>query len=100
SLPTAAQLDFQFAHAQARDAVHLALDSGELAAGLAERGLQVLQLHSAASDRHTYLQRPDLGRRLDTQSVETLQCRPRGYDLAIVIADGLSALAIQRHALP
>lgn len=100
SLPTAAQLDFQFAHAQARDAVHLALDSGELAAGLAERGLEVLQLHSAAADRHTYLQRPDLGRRLDAQSVETLRQHARGHDLAIVIADGLSALAIQRHALP
>ena len=104
SLPTGAQLDFQFAHAQARDAVHLSLDADELAAGLTERGHQVLQLHSAAADRHTYLQRPDLGRRLDAASVQTLRdyphAHPGGYDLAVVIADGLSALAVQRHAAP
>lgn len=104
SLPTGAQLDFQFAHAQARDAVHLALDAEALGAGLAERGLETLALHSAAPDRHTYLQRPDLGRRLDADSAQVLrdhrQGHPDGYDLAIVIADGLSALAIQRHALP
>ncbi len=104
SLPTGAQLDFQFAHAQARDAVHLALDAEALGAGLAERGLETLALHSAAPDRHTYLQRPDLGRRLDADSAQLLrdhrQVHPDGYDLAIVIADGLSALAIQRHALP
>lgn len=103
SLPTGAQLDFQFAHAQARDAVHLPLDADELAAGLAERGHQVLQLHSAAADRHTYLQRPDLGRRLGAASVQTLRdyphAHPGGYDLAVVIADGLSALAVQRHSL-
>lgn len=103
SLPTAAQLDFQFAHAQARDAVHLPLETEVLSAGLAERGLQPVLLHSAATDRHTYLQRPDLGRRLDESSVETLRLHrsehPAGYDLAIVIADGLSALAIERHAL-
>lgn len=103
SLPTGAQLDFQFAHAQARDAVHLPLEIEALRAGLAERGLRPLLLHSAAADRHTYLQRPDLGRRLDAPSVEILRRHreehAQGYDLAIVIADGLSALAIQRHAL-
>lgn len=103
SLPTGVQLDFQFAHAQARDAVHLPLDTDELAADLIERGHQVLQLHSAAADRNTYLQRPDLGRRLDAASVQALRdyphAHPGGYDLAIVIADGLSALAVQRHSL-
>ncbi|WP_289537404.1 ethanolamine ammonia-lyase subunit EutC [Pseudomonas sp. SO81] len=103
SLPTGAQLDFQFAHAQARDAVHLPLETEALRGGLAERGLRPLLLHSAAADRHTYLQRPDLGRRLDAPSVEFLRRHraehAQGYDLAIVIADGLSALAIQRHAL-
>lgn len=104
SLPTAAQLDFQFAHAQARDAVHLPLHPEALAEDLASQGLPVLQLHSAASDRHTYLQRPDLGRRLDAASTQCLRDHraehPQGYDLAIVIADGLSALAIERHAAP
>ncbi len=103
SLPTDAQLDFQFAHAQARDAVHLPLDTGALVERLAQAGFESLQLHSAAADRNTYLQRPDLGRRLDEASVATLDehaaKNPDGYDLAVVIADGLSALAVERHAL-
>lgn len=104
SLPTEAQLDFQLAHAQARDAVHLPFDRAALAAELAERGRDSLLLHSAAADRHTYLQRPDLGRRLDEDSAQRLRqhaaANPDGYDLALVIADGLSSLAVQRHALP
>lgn len=104
SLPTSAQLDFQFAHAQARDAVHLPFDVAELTAQLDQRGRDSLVLHSAASDRHQYLQRPDLGRRLNEDSVATLcqhaQANPGGVDLAIVVADGLSALAVHRHTLP
>lgn len=101
SLPTAAQLDFQFAHAQARDAVHLPLDCAALAAELEKHELPSLQLHSAAADRQTYLQRPDLGRRLDEASAKTLDTHAgKGCDLALVIADGLSALAVQRHAVP
>jgi len=104
SLPTGAQLDFQFAHAQARDAVHLAFDHASLRSQLSERGRDSLLLHSAASDRDQYLQRPDLGRRLNQESVQQLrdhaQANPSGVDLAIVVADGLSALAVHRHTLP
>ncbi|MGE8061001.1 ethanolamine ammonia-lyase subunit EutC [Pseudomonas sp. NPDC089547] len=104
SLPTGAQLDFQFAHAQARDAVHLAFDHAGLTTQLSDRGRESLVLHSAASDRHQYLQRPDLGRRLSEASIATLrqhaQANPGGVDLAIVVADGLSALAVHRHTLP
>ncbi|NBA98652.1 ethanolamine ammonia-lyase subunit EutC [Pseudomonas sp. R5(2019)] len=104
SLPTAAQLDFQFAHAQARDAVHLPFDPIGLSRQLAERGRDSLLLHSAASDRNTYLQRPDLGRRLHEDSAQRLrehaQANSGGVDLAIVVADGLSALAVHRHTLP
>jgi ethanolamine ammonia-lyase small subunit len=104
SLPTAPQLDFQFAHARARDAVHLPFDTAALGAELAARGRESLLLHSAAADRHTYLQRPDLGRRLDEASAAKLRefaaAHPGGHDLALVIADGLSALAVNRHALP
>ena len=104
SLPTHAQLNFQYAHAQARDAVHLPFDHAGLSAALAERGRDSLLLHSAAADRDTYLQRPDLGRRLDAASREQLReyarANPGGYDLAVVVADGLSALAVQRHSLP
>lgn len=104
SLPTHAQLDFQFAHAQARDAVHLPFDHAGLREQLHALGHSTLLLHSAASDRHTYLQRPDLGRRLDEASAAVLHDHVKqhggGHDLAIVIADGLSSLAVSRHSLP
>lgn len=104
SLPTRAQLDFQCAHAQARDAVHLAFDHAGLREQLSERGRDSILLHSAASDRHSYLQRPDLGRRLHEESARQLrehaQANPGGVDLAIIVADGLSALAVHRHTLP
>ncbi|QGW75806.1 ethanolamine ammonia-lyase subunit EutC [Pseudomonas alkylphenolica] len=104
SLPTGAQLDFQFAHAQARDAVHLAFDHQGLRSQLSERQRDSLLLHSAAADRDSYLQRPDLGRRLHPDSAQLLrehaQTNPGGVDLAIVVADGLSALAVHRHTLP
>ncbi|WP_372238453.1 ethanolamine ammonia-lyase subunit EutC [Pseudomonas sp. DTU12.3] len=104
SLPTRAQLDFQFAHAQARDAVHLPFDHAALATQLNERGRESLLLHSAALDRNSYLQRPDLGRKLSDDSAQSLRdyaaAHPGGVDLAIVVADGLSALAVHRHTLP
>ncbi|MBM0139148.1 ethanolamine ammonia-lyase subunit EutC [Pseudomonas cannabina] len=104
SLPTAAQLDFQAAHAQARDAVHLEFDHAAISAQLAEKGRESLLLHSAAADRHSYLQRPDLGRRLNEESAQALReyaaAHPGGLDLAVVVADGLSALAVHRHAVP
>lgn len=105
SLPTAPQLDFQLAHARARDAVHLALDVEALASLLSKSGtahaLQCLKLHSAAANRHNYLQRPDLGRQLDATSRQQLLDLPTPvipYDIAFVIADGLSALAIAQNA--
>lgn len=102
SLPTSAQLDFQFAHAQARDAVHLPFDHAALSEQLAGRQRESLTVHSSASDRNIYLQRPDLGRRLSADSVEQLrsygEAHPEGFDLAVVVADGLSSLAVQRHS--
>ncbi|NNA68371.1 ethanolamine ammonia-lyase subunit EutC [Pseudomonas gessardii] len=104
SIPTGAQLDFQFAHAQARDAVHLPFDHAELSRQMAERGRDSLLLHSAAPDRHSYLQRPDLGRRLSDESAQVLRdyalANPGGVDLAVVVADGLSALAVHKHTAP
>lgn len=104
SMPTSAQLDFQYAHAQARDAVHLPFDHMGLSSQLAERGRGSLLLHSAATDRNSYLQRPDLGRKLSDESAQALRdyalSHPGGVDLAVVVADGLSALAVHRHTLP
>ena len=104
SLPTTAHLEFQFAHARARDAVHLPLDTEELALQLAASlpAEPPIVLASAAHDRAIYLQRPDLGRRLDAQSRARLAARsPQpACDLALVVADGLSSLAVSRNAVP
>jgi ethanolamine ammonia-lyase small subunit len=108
SLPTDPQLAFQLAHARARDAVHLALDAPQLLQAFESAGLagvtDGLILDSAAGDRLTYLQRPDLGRRLNLASRATLTALPqqaaRRYDVAFVVADGLSALAIMQNAAP
>lgn len=103
SMPTRAQLDFQFAHARARDAVHLAFNHQQISKQLQAHGLESLLVHSAADNRDMYLQRPDLGRKLNVASHETLkvysQQHSQWIDLAVVVADGLSSLAIEHHAL-
>lgn len=96
SLTTTALLDFELAHARARDAVHARLDVDALRATL--RDHDIVEVHSRADDRATYLQRPDLGRLLDLPDAALLM--PSGADLAIVIGDGLSATAVHRHAAP
>jgi ethanolamine ammonia-lyase small subunit len=118
SLATRDLLDFQACHARARDAVHASLESAALAATLtALTGSEVLRLHSAAPDRATYLQRPDLGRMLDESSQSLLADRtapersaansqdiqnesPDAQYLALIVTEGLSALAVERHAAP
>ena len=102
SLPLASVLSLRMAHAQARDAVHLPLDMDRLAEELAELGLPILRLHSAAADRSTYLTRPDLGRRLDQASQRMLyeQATGEGCDLVLVVGDGLSSRAISENAVP
>ena len=101
SLPTAELLRFGAAHAQARDAVHIALDTQALADSLARLGLAPCQVRSRAPDRETYLRRPDAGRRLHAADADRLQAAACGtVDLALVVGDGLSAIAVQRHAAP
>lgn len=106
SQPTGAQLAFGLAHAQARDAVHAALDADALEAALREAGFEALRAHSRAPDRPTYLRRPDLGRRLDEASLARLRAAATATatapppELAFVVADGLSAVAVARHAVP
>ena len=97
-LPTAAHLDFQRDHALARDAVYAGLDVEGIAAGVSGLGLEPIRLSSLAADRATYLRRPDLGRRLDAASRAALG--DRQCDVAFVVADGLSATAVNRHAVP
>jgi ethanolamine ammonia-lyase small subunit len=91
SVPTAELLRFQLDHARARDAVYQELPRGW-------PPVPHVAVLSAARDRAEYLRRPDLGRKLSEESKARL--KPGDYDAAIVMADGLSALAAERHALP
>ncbi len=100
SVATGPLLDFQLAHARARDAVHEALDEAKLAAELAGLDLPVISIASAANDRQTYLMRPDLGRRLAGNAEAVLAAHKGHYDVVFVIADGLSARAVALHARP
>ncbi|MDX1916264.1 MAG: ethanolamine ammonia-lyase subunit EutC [Methylophilus sp.] len=102
SLPTKEVLNFGLSHAMARDAVHLALDVNALATQIESLGLQTLQVHSRAPDRANYLLRPDWGRRLNADSLAMLQSiKPtQTIDLLIVVGDGLSSLAVERHVAP
>jgi len=101
SLPTDEVLRFGFAHALAQDAVHLPLDVASLDAALQIAHWQTLRVHSRAPDRATYLLRPDYGRRLSDAGVAALVGHGnKSCDLVFVAADGLSALAVQRHTLP
>ena len=105
AIPTHEHFRFQLDHALARDAVHAQLDVPQLRRALDERGLPSLAVASAAQkNRATYLRRPDLGRTLSAESRALLERRVADSeitsDLAIVLADGLSALALERHAMP
>lgn len=105
SVPTATQLAFQLAHARARDAVHEPLDVPRVRGNVGALGLETVALRSAAGDRATYLQRPDLGRHLDEASQRALDALGRQYcsdgvDVAFAVVDGLSSRAIHTHAPP
>src|SRR5215470_3184985 len=108
SLATAPLLEFQLAHARARDAVHEPFDAARLAADfaaafatdLAELAAPVLSVASAAPDRQHYLMRPDLGRRLAAGAEAMLAPHAGHYDIVFVVADGLSARAVKTHARP
>jgi ethanolamine ammonia-lyase small subunit len=109
SIATTEVLNFQLAHAQARDAVHALFHLPSFAQRLhdelpilTEGSIPVLQLQTNAADRATYLRQPILGRTLHPDSLANLQPSTpnHGSDLAIVVADGLSALAVERNAIP
>ncbi len=98
-MPTDETLRFGWAHAMARDAIHAALDTDALATELEAQGWPVRRVRSQAEDRGTYLRRPDLGRRLDARDADALRADAgKGCDLVLVIGDGLSSLAVSRHA--
>lgn len=98
ALATKANLAFQLAHAQARDAVGDRLDTGALAHRLLARGLEAVCVESAAPNRRAYLMRPDLGRRLAESARARLLPLVGDFDLVFVVGDGLSARAVAAHA--
>lgn len=110
SMPTKEVLDFSLAHAMARDAVHLALDADALEADIQAQGFATIQVHSRAPERASYLLRPDWGRSLDEASLSKLRdyknagnsrnAATAPIDFLIVVGDGLSSLAVSRHAQP
>ena len=100
SLPTSELLRFGLAHAQARDAVHAAFRPEQIADELATLGLVTRMAHSAARSRQDYLRRPDLGRGLSQESEAALAASRGSFDIAIVVADGLSSTAVQQNAAP
>src|SRR5215475_13501094 len=100
SLPTRPLLDFTLDHARARDAVHAAFDATRLVAELGRFGVPVTEARSRATDRRDYLRRPDLGRKLDAASAERLAAHAVSpSQLAIVVGDGLSPIAVHTHAV-
>ncbi|MCP4135978.1 MAG: ethanolamine ammonia-lyase subunit EutC [bacterium] len=100
SVPTKALLEFQLAHARARDAVHREVNFPELEKEFNAAGFTALTAASKAQDRDTYIQRPDLGRSLSDESAALLKKNQAGNGarISIIVADGLSAPAVQNHA--
>lgn len=100
SLTTKALLDFTLDHARARDAVHAPFEATAIVAALAEHGRLAVAVSSLVAERAVYLKRPDLGRKLSSESRGLLEEQGNeGCDIALVIADGLSPAAVNAHAL-
>ncbi len=100
AIPTSAQLDFQLAHAMARDAVHQCWPVEQFAQTLTERGWQSWLLATPIANREQYLLRPDLGRSLDQHSRRKLQSHTaQPIDVAVIVSNGLSSTAVELHGL-
>ncbi|WBA43217.1 ethanolamine ammonia-lyase subunit EutC [Hymenobacter canadensis] len=100
-MPLHEALAFRLAHAHARDAVYSTLDLPRLTAGLTALALPVQPVRSRAATREQYLQRPDYGRQLARESRQLQDtAAPEAADVALILADGLSATAVNEHALP
>lgn len=96
--PTSAQLEFQLAHAMARDAVRQPWHEESFVETITNRGWQPLLLSTPIVNRDQYLCRPDLGRCLEPSSRERLQSLQQSpLDVALVVSNGLSSTAIERH---
>ena len=89
-LNTQTMLTLRADHAQARDAVFVDVDSKVI------KDLGLFTVQTCCEDKNTYVTRPDLGRKLSEQAVQTLREKcVMNPDVQIYAADGLSSTAIQ-----
>src|SRR5207344_3422688 len=94
-------LQMKLAHAHAKDAVYSQLATAQLTEHMQVLFDDVILVESKITSRSQYLKRPDLGRILNDAAIEQLQMVVGNTaGISIVIADGLSANAINNHALP
>lgn len=101
SIPTNEYLQFKLSHAQAKDAVWQPFDNESIAEELQSMGIDTVQVESMAGSKEEYLRRPDLGRKLSTQSTSLLTGMPVSpANILIVVGDGLSSKAVHEHAVP
>ena len=100
SVPLKSALALRLAHAHAREAVYSVLDMPFLTTTLHAKKIKTIEVCSCATDRNEYLQRPDFGRKLSDYSAQILQQQNvLPADIVVVIADGLSASAVNKHAV-
>jgi ethanolamine ammonia-lyase small subunit len=95
-------LEFNGDHALARGSIHTPLDTLAMRERFAREGFDTAVVRSRARDRSEYLRRPDLGRALHADCTAELlnEACVEEDRLTVVVADGLSALAPDLHALP
>ena len=100
AVPTQALLDFQLAHAQARDAVQLPWNIDAFAEQLRVLGEETLILQTPVSSRSEYLRRPDFGRVLTEESrIRLRNLKASGVDVALIVSNGLSSTAVERRGI-
>jgi len=100
SLPTDKVLEFRMAHAMAKDAINTALDLLNLVEDVKKLGLNSILLQSQITSDIDYLKNPNMGRLLNEMSLKKLEdCPEKNNTLSIIIADGLSAEAVNIHAI-
>ncbi len=100
AVPTRILLDFQLAHAEARDAVRFPWGIDAFAGEVRGLGAEVLVLDTPVGSRDEYLRRPDLGRVLTEESRDRLRNCTGAADVALIVTNGLSSTAVERHGIP
>jgi ethanolamine ammonia-lyase small subunit len=94
-------LSFSLAHAMARDSIYQPFEKNILEQELNELHREMILLKSKVSEKKEFLLRPDLGRQLSEESIEKINaCQTSPFDICINISDGLSAKAVNTHAIP